>query len=380
MSAPELTVVLPCLNEIRTLPQCIEKIHKACKEANIDYEILVSDNGSTDGSQEKAKELGARVSHATQRGYGAALKNGFDNAYGKYVIFADADDTYNFLEIPRFWEEVKKGNEVVIGTRIKGTIKPGAMPFLHRFLGTPVLTALIRNLYNIKITDCNSGMRLLNREIYKKLGMQSNGMEFASEMLVKLGLNQVSVKEIPITLWPDMRGREPHLRTWRDGWRHLRFIVMYGPKKLLITPGIILFWLGLLGVVSLTAGPLEIGGRVFDYHTQIAFATLGLIGFTAASFGQLIAFFSHISSYVKVKRTSLSYFSLSFEKKLLWSLFLFLIGAGLGGYVIFNWAQQGYRDISEVHKFVGSMFFITSSVVSSLLALTMFTFGYEKTE
>ncbi len=369
----QLTVLMPCLNEVKTLGACIEKIHSACHEAGIRYEILVSDNGSTDGSQALATSMGARVEPAALKGYGAALMNGFEKARGEYVLFADADDTYDFREIPRFWKEVQAGSPVVIGTRLRGNIHAGAMPPLHRYLGTPVLTFLIRTLYGIPISDCNSGMRLLKRSDYLRLRMSSPGMEFASEMLVKLGLVGVPVREIPIALWPDRRGRPPHLRTWRDGWRHLRFILMYSPRTLLIIPGLVSFLTSALAVLAFSRGQLVIGGRIFDYHTQMMLAMWGLVGFMMWSFGQLIVFFSPIGEF-KPKHRESFYFGLSLEKKLILGLVGMAIGLAFGGQVVWTWVASGFGELAQIHTLVASLFFFVSGFVSMLLAATFFTF------
>jgi glycosyltransferase involved in cell wall biosynthesis len=373
----ELTVLMPCLNEAKTLGACLEKIHQACRASGIPYEALVSDNGSNDGSIEMAQQLGARVVHAPQKGYGAALMYGFSQAKGKYVLFADADDTYDFREIPSFWQQVQKGKDVVIGTRLKGSIHSGAMPFLHRYLGTPVLTFLIRLLYAIPISDCNSGMRLLKKTIYEQLKMKSPGMEFASEMLVKLGLTNTRVTEIPIHLWPDRRGRPPHLKTWRDGWRHLRFILMFAPHKTLIWPGQFLFFVSTLAVFSFLSGPVNLLGRVYDYHSQLAFATLGLIGFSMWSFGQLICFFSHVNEFVLKNRRSF-YMSLSLEKKLLISVAAILLGLSLSGMVLIEWIESGFGPLAQVHKFIASLYCIVTGFISALLAATFFVFQYDE--
>jgi len=375
-SSVQLSVLMPCLNEIKTLGACIEKIHTTCRKLGISYEVLVSDNGSTDGSIELAKSLQARVVHAPQRGYGAALKYGFSQARGEYILFADADDTYDFTEIPKFWDEVKKGADVVIGTRLKGFIQKGAMPPLHRYLGTPVLTALIRILYRIPITDCNSGMRLLKKSVYEKLRMVSSGMEFASEMLIKLGLTRIPIREVPIHLWPDRRGRPPHLKTWRDGWRHLRFILMYAPRQLFVKPGLVFYILGLVGVLAFVRGPLHINSVLFDYHSQLAFATLGLIGFTMWSYGQLIYFFSHIKEFMYDKAPGF-YMRLSLEKKLMIGAVTMLLGLVFAANVVSTWAHHGFKDLSEMHKFVASLFFTVSGFMSILLAGTLFTFEYD---
>lgn len=367
---------MPCLNETKTIGDCIQKIHTTCQTLNLKYEVLVSDNGSTDGSQELCRNLGARVAPAVERGYGAALKNGFDHALGDYIIFADADDTYDFREIPKFWTEVQKGHEVVIGTRLNGHIHPGAMPLLHRYLGTPVLTFLIRLFYGIQITDCNSGMRLLKKSVYQRLGMVSSGMEFASEMLIKLGLHRVGISEIPIQLWPDRRGRPPHLKTWRDGWRHLRFILMYAPNQILIRPGLVLLTLGTLMVGGLSFGPIQLLQRFWDYHTQIVGATFGLVGMTMWGFGHLVWHFSEVGLSIPARPTG-PFLRWSFERKLVFGGLTILAGAAVLVNLIQQWAELGFQNLSAINGIVLSLYLIVCGVWVVLLSLTLFTFEYK---
>ncbi|MCC7197683.1 glycosyltransferase family 2 protein [Candidatus Peregrinibacteria bacterium] len=221
---PEVSIIIPCLNEAATLPIVIEKALRSFKRLHLKGEVVVADNGSTDGSVKVASKFGARVVHCSQKGYGNALRCGFKNAKGKYLIMGDADDSYDFSRIDKFIDELKNGTDLVMGTRLKGTIHKGAMPALHRYLGTPVLTFLINIFFGIKISDCNCGMRGLTRTAFDKLQMVSGGMEFASEMVIKAGIKKLKIKEIPIHFYPDKRGRKPHLKTWSDGWRHLKFI------------------------------------------------------------------------------------------------------------------------------------------------------------
>jgi glycosyltransferase involved in cell wall biosynthesis len=371
----KLTILIPCLNEAKTLAECVRKAQEGGQKSQIPYEVLVSDNGSTDGSQKIAQDLGARVISAPLKGYGAALHYGFLNAKGEYILFGDGDDTYDFLDTPRFWSEVQAGHPVVIGTRIKGTIIRGAMPFLNRYIGTPILTFLIRWLYKIPITDCNSGMRLLSRRIYDQLKMSSPGMEYASEMLVKLGLLRAPVVEIPITLSPDRRGRPPHLRRWRDGWRHLRFILMYAPHSVLSRPGMLLYALGTILVMLLVGGPLKFANQTIDYHTQIAASTLGLIGFTMWGYGQMISFFSHLQESITNPRKGL-FMRLSFEKKLVLGTIVMLMGIAVGVPVLATWIQNGFSNLSEIHRLVCSLYFVFSGFLILILALTLFTFDY----
>lgn len=225
MSSPiEVSIIIPCLNEAATLPIVIDKALKSFQRLHLKGEVVISDNGSTDGSVKIAEKFGARVVHCPQKGYGNALRCGFKNAKGKYLIMGDADDSYDFARIDKFVDELKKGADLVMGTRLRGTIHKGAMPWLHRYLGTPVLTFLINLFFGTKISDCNCGMRGLTKGSFEKLQMVSGGMEFASEMVIKAGLFKLIIKEIPIHFYRDKRGRKPHLKTWSDGWRHLKFI------------------------------------------------------------------------------------------------------------------------------------------------------------
>jgi len=221
----EVSIVIPCLNEAGTLPIVIEKAFKSFKRLKISGEVVISDNGSTDESTKIAQKFGARVVHCAQKGYGNALRYGFKQAKGKYLIMGDADDSYDFSHIEGFMRELRKGADMVMGTRLKGNIHRGAMPWLHRYLGTPVLTFLINIFFQTKISDCNCGMRGLTKKAFEKLQLKATGMEFASEMVIKAGIKKLKIKEIPIHFYKDKRGRRPHLKTWSDGWRHLKFIM-----------------------------------------------------------------------------------------------------------------------------------------------------------
>jgi hypothetical protein len=284
----EVSVVMPCLDEAETLGICINKILAVFSEQNINGEVVVGDNGSTDGSQKIARDLGARVVDVSERGYGAALKGGFAAAKGKYLMMGDADDSYDFNEIPKFVEPLRAGADFVIGCRFPsggGRIMPGAMPPLHRWLGTPVLTLICKIFFSTKIHDINCGMRGFKREVYEQMNLRSTGMEFASEMVMKSALLEVQTVEVPITLHPDGRTREPHLRTWRDGWRHLRFMLLYSPHWLFVLPGLLLLLAGFLGVVALSGGTVSIAGVAFSTNTHIVSAMCVLLGFQMLSFG-----------------------------------------------------------------------------------------------
>jgi glycosyltransferase involved in cell wall biosynthesis len=280
----ELTVVLPCLNERETVGTCVQKAVAALQKAGIHGEVLVADNGSTDGSVELAQSAGARVVHVDQRGYGNALRGGIHAARGTYVLMADSDDSYDFTHIPRFIEQLRNGSDLVMGNRFLGGIRDGAMPPLHRYLGNPVLTAIGRLFFRSPSRDFHCGIRAFRKESYERMDIRSTGMEFASEMVVKASLLRMKVSEVPTTLSPDGRGHPPHLRTWHDGWRHLRFLLMYSPRWLFLYPGIGSIVVGLATCIWLMPGPRRVGGIVFDFHTLAYGFGAILVGF------QLLAF------------------------------------------------------------------------------------------
>ena len=250
----ELTVVMPCLNEAETIDVCIQKALTAMESHRLSGEVVIADNGSTDGSQAIARRLGARVVHVERKGYGSALMGGIAAARGRYVIMGDADDSYDFTAIMPFVEQLRAGNHLVMGNRFKGGIKPGAMKALHRYLGNPVLTGIGRLFFRSRCGDFHCGLRGFDRGAIVDLDLRTTGMEFASEMVVKATLQKLRISEVPTTLSPDGRSRPPHLRSWRDGWRHLRFLLLYSPRWLFFLPGIALLLCGLLTGVWLLPG------------------------------------------------------------------------------------------------------------------------------
>jgi glycosyltransferase involved in cell wall biosynthesis len=272
----EVSIVMPCLNEAETLATCIRKAHHGA--AGLNYEIIVADNGSTDGSQNIARSEGARVVDVPVRGYGAALRAGFEAAQGQYILMGDSDDSYDFSVILPFVEKLREGYQLVMGTRMKGKIKPGAMPFLHQYLGNPVLTFLGNLFFGCGLSDFHCGLRAFEREPMLALNLKTDGMEFASEMVIKATLANLKRTEIPITLYPDGRSRPPHLRTWRDGWRHLRFLLLYSPRWLFFYPGLILIAVGLVVSLALLPAPVKIGNVEFDVHTLLISSTLFVAG------------------------------------------------------------------------------------------------------
>jgi glycosyltransferase involved in cell wall biosynthesis len=274
----ELTVLLPCLNEEETIATCIEKARQSLAENGIRGEVLVADNGSTDRSREIADRLGARVVRVERRGYGASLLGGIAAARGRFVIMGDADDSYDFANLMPFVAQLRAGHDLVMGNRFRGGIAPGAMPVLHRYLGNPVLTVLGRLFFKSPVGDFHCGLRGFRRESINRLGLRTTGMEFASEMVVKATLLGLSITEVPTTLSPDGRSRAPHLRSWRDGWRHLRFLLLFSPRWLFLYPGLALIGVGVALFALILPGPFHLGRITFDVHTLMYASTAVILG------------------------------------------------------------------------------------------------------
>jgi len=283
----ELSVVMPCLNEAETVETCVRKTVAFFEEAGIDGEVVVADNGSTDGSQKLAKDAGARVVPVSDKGYGNALMGGIRAARAPYVAMGDCDDSYDFATLGPFLDDLKDGADLIMGNRFQGGIEPGAMPRLHRYLGNPVLSFVGRLFFGSKIGDFHCGLRAFNKESILRLGLQTGGMEFASEMVVKATLAKYDIRERPTTLAKDGRSRPPHLNTWRDGWRHLRFLMLYSPRWLFLIPGLFLMTLGLVSGVALSLGQVKVGGLRFDVDTLVGASAMLVIGFQAVIFALL---------------------------------------------------------------------------------------------
>jgi hypothetical protein len=274
----ELTILMPCLNEAETLEACIRRAAALLAENGIDGEILISDNGSTDGSQELARRLGARVVNCPVRGYGAALGYGIEAAEGEFILMGDSDDSYHFDEALPMIQALRNGHDVCMGTRLKGTIASNAMPLLNRYLGNPVLTSIGKLLFNTGLSDFHCGMRAFRRDKIRELKLVTTGMEWASEMVIKCNLHGLKMMEVPVTLHKDGRSRAPHLRPWRDGWRHLRFMLLHAPNWIFTLPGALLALCGAVGVSTLTRGPLAIGSATLDVHSLLVMAFLLIFG------------------------------------------------------------------------------------------------------
>ncbi len=341
----ELTVVLPCLNEAETLAVCVQKAVKCLNELGIAGEVLVSDNGSTDGSQQIAVENGARVIHAPIRGYGGALMAGIQAARGKYVIMADSDDSYDLSDLGPFVTKLREGHDVVMGNRFKGGIAPGAMPPLHRYLGNPVLSWLGRALFKLRgVGDFHCGIRGFSRDRILSLDLCMPGMEFASELVVRASLAGYSIVEVPTTLRKDGRSRPPHLRTWRDGWRHLRFLLVLSPRRTLVYPGFTLAALGAISTIALTLGPVKVGAIAFDVNA-LAYACLAvLVGTQVFLFGGFAEVYGRHEGIVHERR--LARWTKWLNLETCTAAGLILIALGLTGSILAlsAWGASGFGE------------------------------------
>lgn len=343
----ELTILMPCLNEAETLAVCIRKAQGFLQRSGISGEVLISDNGSTDGSQRIVTDLGARVSTASQRGYGAALINGIEVARGRYIIMADADDSYDFENLEPFVERLRGGADLVMGNRFKGGIAPGAMPPLHKYLGNPVLSGIGQLFFRPNIGDFHCGLRGFNRDSIRRLDLQTTGMEFASEMVVKASLAKYRIEEVPTTLKKDGRSRPPHLRSWHDGWRHLRFLLLFAPRWLFVYPGLIAFLLGGLAVAVLSFGGLEIGAIGFDVTTMVYASALCVIGYQALLFFWLTKLYATQEGFLPASPRYKSVIARwSQERGLMVGLALFLLGVVVGVVQVVRWGNLDFGPLN----------------------------------
>jgi glycosyltransferase involved in cell wall biosynthesis len=371
----EVSVVIPCLNEANSIGICIEKSLRAFESEGLSGEVVVADNGSSDGSGAVAEAHGARVVKVSQRGYGAALRAGIRESRGHFVIMGDADDSYDFSEIPRFIRKWREGYQVVMGNRFQGGIQPGAMPWHHRYIGNPALTALLNLFFRTGIGDSHCGMRGFSRAVFDRLDLRSTGMEFASEFIIKAAQLGARTTEVPIMLWPDKRGRPPHLRSFRDGWRHLRFILLYAPNWLFLLPGTTLVAAGLFLVFWLLPGPRHISPRVIlDIHTMIFGVIFTLMGAQIISVG----FFAKVFSYSeRFDRNSVSLKRmlrrLQLEHGLLTGAVFFFSGFAGCARVLWHWAAAGFGPLFEIRAvlFWSMWLFLGVQVIFSSFFLSM---------
>lgn len=343
---PELSIVMPCLNEAETLAICINKAQSFLNKNKINGEIIIADNGSTDGSIAIAKSNDATVIHAEQKGYGSALKAGIDAANGTFVIMGDADDSYNFSELMPYLIELRKGKDLVMGNRFKGGIEKGAMPFLHKYLGNPVLSFIGRLFFKINIGDFHCGLRGFSKKAYETMNLKTSGMEFASEMVVKTKLNNLSIAEVPTKLHKDGRTRAPHLKTWSDGWRHLRFLMLYAPNWLFLYPGILLAIVGLIMSIILIINPIEFQSFTLDVHTLLYTSSFLLVGFQFIIFYGLTKIFAVENELLpKSNRYNKLFKFINLEKGLIFGFILLIIGIYLSFNGLASWQETRYGHL-----------------------------------
>ena len=343
----ELTILMPCLNEAETLAVCIGKAQAFLTRAGIDGEVVVADNGSTDGSQAIAEGLGARVVPVGERGYGSALLGGIKAARGRFVIMGDSDDSYDFSRLELFVERLRQGYALVMGNRFKGGILPGAMPPLHRYLGNPVLTTIGRLFFHSPCGDFHCGLRGFDRGAILGLDLQAPGMEFASEMVVKATIQKLRIAEVPTVLSPDGRSRPPHLRSWRDGWRHLRFLLLFSPRWLFLYPGIALFVLGACGMAWLLPGPRPVLGVTFDINTLFYASLAVVVGVHSMLFWMFAKLYGMREGMVPedpVFLATVRRFSL--ERGLIAGFVLLLLGLTLGAGAVSSWGSAAFGNLS----------------------------------
>jgi glycosyltransferase involved in cell wall biosynthesis len=346
----EMTVLMPCLNEAETLAVCIRKALASLETLGVKGEVLIADNGSTDGSQEIATTLGARVVQVERKGYGNALMRGIAMARGKYVIMGDSDDSYDFTNLGPFLEKLRDNYDLVMGNRFMGGIKPGAMPPLHRYLGNPVLTGIGRVFFKSPAGDFHCGLRGFRRQAILDLDLRTTGMEFASEMVVKCTLHKLRIAEVPTALQPDGRTRAPHLRSWSDGWRHLRFLLLYSPRWLFLYPGLFLMGFGLVAGLILIQGPVVIAGIGFDAQTLLYTAAAIILGFQAVAFAVFTKVFAISEGLLpEDPKLSVQKVKVNLERGLIVGAALILTGLVCSAYSVWTWKQVSFRVLNPAH-------------------------------
>ena len=371
----DVSVVIPCLNEANSLAFCVEKAIASFRQAGLRGEVIVADNGSTDGSIGIAEFNGARVLHVSERGYGAALKAGIASACGEFVIMGDADDSYDFSEVPNFVKELRRGFDLVMGNRFRGGIKPGAMPPLHKYFGNPGLSWLVNFLFHTGVGDSYGGMRGFSRALYDKLDLRSSGMEFALEFVIKATQIGARISEIPIILWPDKRGRPPHLRSFRDGWRSLRFMLLYAPNWLYLVPGGSLLSCGLALIFWLLPGPRQITPRVtLDVHTMVFGVIFTLLGMQILSIGAFAKVFGYAARFdrgtISLKRLLKR---ITLETGLLLGGLIFLAGLIGCARITWGWATGGFGPLYQIRQilFWSTWLFLGIQIIFSSFFLSM---------
>jgi len=363
----ELSVILPCLDEAETVGGCVRDALDALERLGIRGEVIVVDNGSRDGSSQIAERAGARVVREPRRGYGFAMRRGIDEARAPYCVAADADGSYDVADLGRFRDALLAGNELVMGSRLR-SIEPGAMPWLHRWVGNPILSALLRLFFGRGVSDAHCGMRAFTTDASRRMRLQATGMELASEMVIKAVLGQMAIAEIPITLYRDGRNRRSHLRPWQDGWRHLRFMLLYSPTSLFLVPGALCMILGFVALSALAGGPRHIGVLSFDVHYMVLGSLLAILGYQLVTTGIFARAYTHAARLHTPDRllaTVARHFSI--ERGLAVGTALFLAGFAIDARILVGWLESGMGELDAVRPG------IQASTLMILGAQTMFS-------
>lgn len=371
MTTPEISVVIPCLNEAETLAQVIRKTQAGFVRLGIAGEIIVADNGSSDGSQDIAVREGARVVPVPQRGYGAALHGGVSSASAEFVVMGDADDSYDLGAIDEFLARLRAGADVVMGNRFTGQIMPGAMPWLHKWLGNPVLSWLGRTLFNSDVGDFHCGLRAFRKSAWERIQLQTSGMEYASEMVIKAALFGLRIEEVPITLYKDGRSRPPHLRTWRDGWRHLRFMLAYAPDWVFLLPGGLFSVLGTIGMLWLLPGAQQVGGVTLDINTLVV-AAIGLLsGVQLALFGLMAKKYMIATGLLpQTSRFAKLSGALTLEYGLIIALALLVVGCVMIARVFGMWQEVAFQNLDPSQSARQTIFGAVAIILAGQVGFT----------
>jgi hypothetical protein len=371
----ELTVLMPCLDEAKTVATCVRKAIEACLKAGVEAEVLIADNGSRDGSPELARAAGARVIQVPEKGYGAALRAGIEAARGRFVVMGDADDSYEFQDVPRFLERLRAGDELVMGSRFRGIIHPGAMPFLHRFLGNPVLTWILNLFFGAGITDAHCGMRGFSRAAIRSLALRSPGMEFASEMVIRAAQQKLRIGEVPTSLRPDGRGRRPHLRTWRDGWRHLRFMLLFSPLWLFAIPGVLSTAVGLFLTLAVAFTRMEIFGHRLQTHFALLGSALSILGVQVVLLGMFAKTIYVLDGIGDDRLTERLIARFRLEWALLAGLLAVSSGLAVDGHILYVWLKThgGTLTATDTHLAIvaGTLLAIGVEIIFSAFFLSI---------
>jgi len=382
----ELSIVIPCLNESEMIASCVQEALAAIEKCNIRGEVVVADNGSSDNSVEIATSTGARVVIVEKKGYGSALQGGIKAAKGTYILMGDADGSYNFGELPNFLEQLRQDHDLVMGCRLPrggGKIEKGAMPWKHRWIGNPVLSGLGKLFFRSPVIDFHCGLRAFHREKILALGLKTTGMEFASEMVIKAGLQGLSIAQIPITLRRDGRSTPPHLRSFRDGWRHLRFMLLYSPKWLFIYPGLAVFLLGLAGTIILLPAPLTVGGAItFDLNSLIVVSAAMLVGFQIFCFGIFTKAYAVSTGMLPGKDYWHQLINgKSVEAGTIIGFLIMLLGLGILGYAIIGWKTVHFGHLSyqsSLRKVIPAMTCIALGIQTVFSGFALAILGLER--